>query len=213
MRTATSAFAVLAALTLSALALAAPPAPTAVTIAAGPPVVVYGANVVVSGNIVPPQGGERVDVLSQRCGASAMTRLTSVTTTPTGAWSTTVTPTANTAYQARVRKASSATVNVQVRPRIRLVKVAPRRYRARVFAGQSFAGKVAVFQRYAPALGRWFRVRAVVLAAVGTGAEPTVISGATFRSSIRRRVKVRLVLTQRQVGTCYAPGRSNVVRS
>ena len=213
MRTATSALAVVGALTLSALALAAPPAPTAVTIAAGPQIVVYGGNTVLSGNVVPPQGGERVDVLSQRCGASAMTRLASATTTSTGTWSATVTPSANTAYQTRVRKASSSAVNVQVRPRIRLVKLAPRRYRARVFAAESFAGKVAVFQRFAPALGRWFRVRTVVLADVGTGTAPTVISGATFRSSLRRGVRVRLVLTQRQVGTCYVPGRSNAVRS
>ena len=213
MRTVSSVLAVLTALTASALALAAPPAPTAVTIAAGPQVVVYGANAVLSGNIVPPQGGERVDVLSQRCGASAMTRLTSATTTPTGTWSTTVTPTANTAYQARVRKASSSTVNIQVRPRIRLVKVAPRRFRARVFAAESFAGKVAIFQRYAPALARWVRVRTVVLAAAGSGVAPTVISGATFRSGIRRGTRVRLVLTQPQVGTCYLPGRSNAVRS
>jgi hypothetical protein len=35
----------------------------------------------------------------------------------------------------------------------------------------------------------------------------------TFRSSIRARRTIRVVLAQLQVGTCYGAGRSNVILS
>ena len=200
-------------LLMSALATAAAPTPTAVTITAAPRVVVYGAPVVLTGSVTPPQANERVTVRSQPCGQSSMSPLTTATTNASGTWSATATPTANTLYQARVARTSSPTVSVQVRPRVRLAKIAPRRYRVRVSAAESFAGKFDVFQRYAPGLGRWVRVRTVVLAAAGTGTSPTVISGATFRSSIRRGTRVRALLPASQVGACYLGGWSNIIRS
>ncbi len=213
MRTITLTLALALALAISALATAAPPTPTSVTIAASPQIVVYGGQATLSGMVVPAQANERVSVLSQPCGQSALRLLASPTTAASGAWSTLVTPTVNTAYQARVKRTNSATIAVQVRPRVRLAKVAPRRYRARVFAAESFAGKTAVFQRYAPTLGRWVRVRGVVLAAVGAGTAPTVISGAVFRSGLRSGVRVRLLLPKTQTGACYLGGISNAAVS
>jgi hypothetical protein len=40
-----------------------------------------------------------------------------------------------------------------------------------------------------------------------------VVTSARFRSGIKARQKVRISLGPKQVGTCYAAGRSNVVRS
>jgi hypothetical protein len=57
------------------------------------------------------------------------------------------------------------------------------------------------------------KVKRVLLQANTTGVAPTVITSATFRSRIRARLRVRVVLGQAQVGSCYAPGRSNTIRS
>ena len=77
----------------------------------------------------------------------------------------------------------------------------------------ALAGKYATFQRYSGTLQRWVNVKRVLLRANSTGVAPTVISSVTFRSSIRARLKIRAVLPQLQVGTCYVAGRSNVILS
>ena len=53
----------------------------------------------------------------------------------------------------------------------------------------------------------------MLLKANTTGVAPTVISSAKFRSSLRAKLRVRVVLGQAQVGTCYLAGRSNTIRS
>ena len=112
-----------------------------------------------------------------------------------------------------MKNTSSNAVSEKVRPGLRLGKVAPHRYSLRVFAAQSFAGKYATLQRYSSTRLRWVNVRRVQLRANSTGVAPTVISSVTFRSSIRVRLKIRVVLPQLQVGTCYVAGRSNVILS
>ena len=82
-----------------------------------------------------------------------------------------------------------------------------------MFAAASFAGKYGTFQRYNGTLRRWVNVKRVLLRANSTGVAPTVISSVTFRSSIKARLKIRAVLPQLQVGSCYRPGRSNVILS
>ena len=124
-----------------------------------------------------------------------------------------VQPLMNTVYRVKVKNTTSPTVTAKVRPRLRLRKPAAHRYSLRVFAAQSFAGKYATFQRYNGTLGRWIKVKRVLLRANATGVAPTVISSVSFRSGIRPRLKVRVVLPQLQVGSCYRPGRSNVIRS
>jgi hypothetical protein len=136
-----------------------------------------------------------------------------VTTTGGGAYSYAAQPLKITTYTVRWKSAASPSVTVKVRPRLRLGKIAPRRYAVRVFAAQSFAGRVAAFQRYNRLRRTWVTVRRVILRP-GTGAvSPTVISSATFSARLRRGLRVRVVLAQAQVGGCYLAGRSNVIFS
>jgi len=117
----------------------------------------------------------------------------------------------NTTYTVKLRNTTSNAVTVSVRPKLQLVKVAPHRYSLRATAAQSLAGKYANFQRYNGT--RWIAVKIVLLRLNTTGVAPTVISTATFRSSIKARLRVRAVLGAAQVGTCYLPGVSNTVLS
>jgi plastocyanin len=190
----------------------APPADT-LTLTVKPRIVTYAGKVALSGLLSSQKVGENVDVLAQACGQSAATKVTTVQTATGGAFSAVVTPHQNTIYTVKVKNTTSNAVSEQVRPRLRLGKVAPRRYSLRVFAVQSFAGKYATFQRYNGTLQRWVSVKRVLLRANSTGVAPTVISSVTFRSSIRARLKIRAVLAQLQVGTCYVAGRSNVILS
>lgn len=192
---------------------APPPAADTLTLAVKPGVVVYGGKVALSGVLSSLKVGENVDILAQACGQNAATKLTTVQTASSGAFVAVVTPRKNTVYTANVKKTTSNAVSEKVRPRLRLGKVAPHRYSLRVFAAESFAGKYATFQRYNGTRQRWINVKRVLLRANSTGVAPTVISSVTFRSSITARLKIRVVLPQLQVGTCYVAGRSNVILS
>lgn len=191
----------------------APPERTSLTLAAKPRLVVYGGTATLTGTLSNQKAGENVDVLAKSCGQAAATKVTTVLTTTGGAFSALVRPLKNTVHTVKVKNTTSPSVAVNVRPRLRLRKVAAQRYSLRVFAARSFAGKYASFQRYSRALGRWVSVRRVLLRANSTGVAPTVISSVAFRSVVRSGLRVRAVLPQLQVGTCYRPGRSNVIRS
>jgi plastocyanin len=190
----------------------APPADT-LTLAVKPLVVGYGGKVALSGVLSNQKVGENVDLLAQACGQTATTKLMTVQTTTGGTFVAVVTPRQNTVFTVKVKNTSSNAVSEKVRPRLRLGKVAPHRYSLRVFAAQSFAGKYATLQRFSGTRQRWVNVKRVLLRANSTGVAPTVISSVPFRSSIRARLKIRVVLPQLQVGTCYVAGRSNVILS
>ena len=190
----------------------APPADM-LTLVVKPQLVVYGGRVTLAGALSSQKVGENVEVLAEPCGQTAATKVTTVQTTTGGAFTALVQPLKNTLYTVKVKSTTSSAVAVKVRPRLRLRKLAPHRYSLRVFAATSFAGKYATFQRYNGALGRWVKVRRVLLRTNATAVAPTVISSVSFRSAIRPRLKVRGVLPQLQVGSCYRPGRSNVIRS
>ncbi|MBA3567421.1 MAG: cupredoxin domain-containing protein [Actinobacteria bacterium] len=191
----------------------APPATDTLTLAGKPQLVVYGGKSTLAGTLSNQKVGENVVVLAQPCGQTAATKVTTVQTTTGGAFTAVVQPLKTTVYTVKVKSTTSPTVAVKVRPRLRLRKLAPHRYSLRVFAAASFAGKYATFQRYNGTLRRWVNFKRVLLRANSTGVAPTVISSVTFRSSIRARLKIRVLLPQRQVGTCYVAGRSNVILS
>jgi plastocyanin len=181
------------------------------TVAATPQIVVYGGKTTLSGAVSTQQVGENVDLLGTACGQTAASKATTVATTTGGAFSALVQPLNNTAYTAGLRSTSSQAVSVKVRPRLRLGKVAVKRYSLRVSASQSFAGKYATFQRYNAALRRWVNVKRVLLRANSTGVAPTVISSVTFRSSVPARRRVQVILPQLQVGSGYLAARSNLI--
>jgi hypothetical protein len=196
------------ALAIAPAALAAP-SPTSVSIGAEPSVVTYGSPTTLVGSITPAQS-VKVSLSSKACGASAFKVTMTVTSNDQGAWSAVVTPALSTAYTAKAKGAKSPTVTVQVRPRVTLAKVAAHKFRTRVSAAQSFGARIALFQKRTVA--GWRTLKSVLLRELASGPE-TIVSGKTFRSGVRRGRIVRILLTQRQVGTCYAPGISNTVRS
>jgi hypothetical protein len=199
------------ALSLAVTAANAKTGPTSVTIQAQPTVVPYGSQTTLSGSVTSQQTDVKVTVMAQPCGSASAKTLTSVTAATGGAWSTAAKPATRTAYRAKAKNATSSTVTVQVHPQVTLTKVAAHRFRTRASAAQSFAGRIALFQKQVG--GRWVTVKSVVLRQVGTVPAGTIVSGKTFRSGIRRGKPIRILLTQRQVGACYLPGVSNTATS
>lgn len=186
-------------------------APASLSVSAKPLLVTYGASAVLTGMLSTQAVGENIDVLAQPCGASSATKTATVKTTTGGAYTAAVKPLRRTTYTTKSKALTSSVVAVRVRPRLRLVRVAAHRYSLRVLAARSFAGKYASFQRYNGT--RWVAVRSVRLRANSTGVAPTAVTSASFRSSVRGGLRVRATLGQTAVGSCYAPGLSNTIRS
>jgi hypothetical protein len=196
-------------LALTPAAALAAPSPTSVTIAADQTVVTFGANAKLSG-MVSPASAMKVQVTEQTCLSSQKRTTMNVTSTAAGAWTATVTPRSKTVYQAKAKSTDSAQVTIQVRPAMTLAKVGTHRYRTRITAGQSYGGKIALFQKRT--LTRWKTIKSVVLRELGSGSG-TVVSGKTFRSGIRHHRMVRVLLTQRQAGECYLANATNTIFS
>ena len=189
----------------------APPLTSSLT--ATPKTVSYGRTTTLAGKLVSQLAGQSLQVLALQCGATAPTAVGTVTTTTGGAFSFQTQPLRGTAYTVKSKNLTSSAVTARVLPHLRLSKVARHRYALTVTAAQSFAGKYASFQRYRATTKRWRTVKRVLLRANATGKAPTVITSAKFRSSIRARQRVRVVLGQKQVGSCYLASRSNIIRS
>jgi len=185
----------------------------AASITATPATLVYGRKATLAGKLASGQAGQSLQLLAQHCGAATSSPLATVTTTTGGAYAFQATPLMQTGYTVKFKNSTSSAATVKVQPGLKLSKVGRHRYALRVLAAQSFAGKSVTFQRYRSTLKRWVNVKRVLLKANTTGVAPTVISSAKFRSSLRAKLRVRVVLGQAQVGTCYVAGRSNTIRS
>jgi plastocyanin len=188
-------------------------AAASVTLSVSAQRVVYGGTATLTGTVSNQAANEQVRVQAQVCGAGSSSTVATVTTTSGGAYSYAAGPVKNTAYSVRWKSATSGATTVKVRPRLKLSKLAPHRYRIRVSAAESFAGKVAKFQRYNRATSEWVTVRTVTLRPGPSATPPTVISSARFKSRVRAHARVRAVLSLSQVGACYIAGRSNLIFS
>jgi plastocyanin len=187
--------------------------PETVSLAGAPQALAYGGKVTLTGALSTHTVGASIDVMAQQCGQAAATKVATVQTATAGAFTAVVQPFANTTYTAKSKAATSSPVAVKVKPQLRLARVAAHRYSIRVVAAETMAGKYSAFQRYNAALSRWVTLKQVVLRASSTAAAPAVASSATFRSAVKAGLKVRALITQAQVGTCYLAGVSNAVRS
>ena len=183
-----------------------------VTIAAQPTTLTYGRSTTLAGKIGTARSGQRVTIQARRCRDNNFTRIGDATSAADGTWTFSAKPLDNTAYRA-VWTGATSDAAVRLAPRITLAKLAPHRYRVRLYAAESFAGKAVVFQRWNATKRAWVRVRSVTLVDTGLGAPPTVVAGRDFRSSIAAGKRVRISLSQLVAGSCYLAKTSNGIRS
>ena len=186
---------------------------TGVSIAAVPTLTVYGSSTTVSGLVSSGSGGETITVDAMQCGSTTFARLAQVTSAANGAWRTPAKPPVNTTYQATWKNAKSVQLAAKVAPQLSFRRTRAHRFAVSVTAAQGFVGKFVVLQRYYAGKRMWKNVKRVRLASAKPGIAPTLVSSASFGASVPRRVRLRLLLPQDQVGACYAATRSAVVRA
>ena len=179
---------------------------------ATPKTVVYGAKSTLDGKLASGQSGQSVQIRQQMCGETKSTAVATVTSMAAGAFTYQAQPVKKTTYTLS-NKGATASIGVGVAPKLQLSKVGRHRYSVTVSAAESFVSKVATFQRYRATLRRWVRVKRVTLKTSQAGTAPTMTTSAKFRSRVRTRLRVRITLGPKQVGSCYLAGRSNTIRS
>lgn len=185
---------------------AATPAPVTLSLKASAAVVRYAGAVTLSGTLSSGRSGVRLDVRAQECGAGGSSRISTVTTGNGGAFTLTTRPPKTVVYSVRTGKTESANVTVKVRPQVVLSKIKARKFRVRVYAGESLVGHSVVFQRWFAARKRWGTVKRVVLAVRRTAVTPmpgTVVSSVSFGARLKRGYRVRAVLTDAAAAPCY----------
>ena len=195
------------------LTVTSPAPPTTLSLFVQPDDAIYASKVTLTGELSTKKAGENIVVLATTCGHSEATKAATMQTSSSGEYAIGLRPGRNTTYIVQAGTTKSSPQTVTVRPRVRLGRVAAHRYSLRVFAAQKFAGSFAVIQAYKPNTGRWFVLRRVRLHSNSTNILPTVISSVAFRSAVKPHTRLRALLPQSQVGSCYGSSTSNIVRS
>lgn len=190
-----------------------PSPPTTLSLFAQPDDAVYASKVTLTGELSTKQAGADIVVLSTPCARSEATKAATMQTTSGGEYTIGLRPGRNTVYTVQAGATKSDPISIKVHPRVRLGRVGTHRYSLRVFATQKFAGRLATFQRYDVARGRWVFVKRVRLHANSTNILPTVVSSVAFRSVVPPHARLRALLPKSQVGSCYASGTSNLIRA
>ena len=195
----------------SAATAAAPPT---LTLAASAPAVTYGQPVTLSGTLSTQKPNQAIGIKATECGSTRQTKAASLKTVANGAYSGPVTPTISTGYQASFKNVNSPAAAVAVRPLLELTKVATGSYSAKLTAGQALSGKFVLFQRYRKLKKRWVQVKRLALGTAVPGAtKPAMVSTVAFKASLPRGTRVRMAITAKQTGSCYAAATSKTLRA
>jgi hypothetical protein len=208
----TFALTVVFAAALATAAGAAPP--VTLTIAASTATVTYGSPVTLSGVLSSQKPNQAIGIAATECGTTKQTKAATVKTVANGAYSGAVTPTIGTAYQATYKNVKSASVSITVRPLLELAKTSTGHYTAKATAAQALTGKFVLFQRYKKLRKRWVQVKRLALGAAVPGAtKPAMISSVSFKSALPHGTRVRMIITAKQAGPCYAAATSKSLRA
>jgi hypothetical protein len=185
-----------------------------VTIAARPSVVRWGTTTRLFGSTASGREHDIVTIEMKECGVpgAGFRELFEAHTGPGGSWSAETGLRTTTTFRARSAGDTSAEITVRQRPYVQLSHRSGRRFDVFVRALSSFWRREVLIQRYDRRLGRWTKVRSVVLTE-GAASGITATTAATFTASIPRRTLVRAVFPRSQARPCYLAGYSNLLRT
>jgi plastocyanin len=170
--------------------------PPSVTLGAGTPILVYGADTTITGTVSNGMANEPVVITSRPYGSTTVQQVAAVTTGQGGGFSVTVKPEILTTYTATWKTANSQDVSIQVRPKLSLVPY-DNRFRASVTGPVSYAGHTIQLQRFSP-FGQWITVAQYKL-----GQQ----SGKIFSMPrLKGTFKYRVYLSVNQAGPGYLDG-------
>ena len=168
-------------------------APPSISLGVTAPILRFGDQLHVAGQISNTRPGQSVTIFAQPYGQASFAQLAVVTTTQGGFFDLLARPEILTNFQAAWNNTRSQPVSVQVRPRLSLLPGRRGWLRAKVTAATSFAGRSILLQRRSQ-FGQWVTVRKLVL-----GRQ----AGRVFRVRPTRRTTYRVYMSTNQAGAGY----------
>jgi hypothetical protein len=188
-----------------------------VTIAARPSILRADERTTLFGTVENGKPDELVRVQSKDCGQRFFRDVASATTRDGGGWSTELNPGINTTVRAVWNETASSQIAVRQRPvlLLRRLPTPARRFEVSVSARTSFWRKRVAIERFDRRLGRWVRVKSVVLTETGTSAPGYGFAqtSAKFSARVPRGALVRAVLPRSQARPCYLAGYSKLLQT
>jgi plastocyanin len=175
--------------------------PPSVTFVLSEPIVTFGTQITLSGQISTKKSGQNVALTAQEYGQPSPIALTTVVTGTDGTFGFVTTPKQYTTYVATWNKIASAPIIGQVEPKITLVPGLKGYMKTTVTAGRSFWHRHVYIQRLSQ-FGQW-----VNLAALTLGPQ----SGKIFKPTAylpRGTSRIRIFLTVNQAGIGLLSGHS-----
>jgi plastocyanin len=169
--------------------------PPSVSLGVSRPIVYYGGQTTLSGQVSNKKANEMVELLHRPYPQASFAVLSSVVTGADGTFSFNTKPTILTEYQARWKRASSIVVRSEVKPLIgfRYAR-ASRFFYVAVKAARSYSGHFVYLQRLSR-FGQWIAVKKVRL---------NFSSAARFRAKLPHgRSRLRIFMTVNQAGPGY----------
>ena len=176
--------------------------PPAVTIGAAAPIITFGQNTVIAGQVSSGQANEKVDVYAQAYGAPSFILLASLLTGPNGSWAVSVKPDWATTYSAHWKSLVSSTVSVGVRPRLSFTIKRHQRAFVKATTARSMKGRKVYIQRFTK-FHEWVKFRSVILGST---------SSRSFRLHLKRgRYVLRAYISINEAGLGYLEGYSRTI--
>ena len=199
----------LCAAALTVVGAAAARSADAPTLSASATAIDFGASITVSGTAAGAAAGDQIQILMQACGFTAPVPLGAATVTAAGTNPLTLQPLLNSTFQAQVGDATSNSASVTVRPRVQLRLGGPGTFQVDVSVGNgAFFTKAVSLQRYDTRRKLWKQAGSATLKANSDPGALIAVSSATVRARVAHGTKVRAVVGQATVGSCYRPGTS-----
>jgi plastocyanin len=171
--------------------------PPAVTFGATVPILRFGDETHLQGQVNSRKAGETVTIFAQPLGQASFAQVAVLQTGNDGVYDWVTKPTILTNYQVRFKTASSQPVTVQVQPRITLLPGRRGWFLTRVTADRSFAGRWVYLQRR-NSFGQWVSQRKLFLGRNSGKLFRVPVTGGTYR----------IFMTVNQAGAGYLAGQS-----
>lgn len=184
-----------------------------VTISTNAKVITFNGYVQLSGTVSSGKAGQQVVIRQKPQGSDIFFRVTTVSTTANGAWQARVQPRRNTLYEAVWKNVHSPTQQILVKPLLKLKRSGVHRFTVGIHAQTAFKFRYVVVQRWVAKKHRWAALKNARLTIFRSAATES-ISIAVFRLRVRRGTLVRVFLPAGQAAPAYyGPAWSRAVRA
>jgi len=194
---------------LTVVSAAAAQSAAAPTLATSANAIEFGSSITLHGSAPGAAAGDEVQILMQACGFTGPVPVGHAKATAQATYSYTLQPLLNATIEVQVGDETSNAARVTVRPLVQVRSSGHGSFRVDVSVGNgAFFTKTVSLQRYDRVTKSWKLIGSATLKANSDPGALVAVSSATVHARVAQGSKVRAVVSQATVGSCYRPSTS-----